>query len=53
MARMEMDFNFCSCVSVKKEKVIWLVFFFFQNSFDFVFLVVWKQFMHEQGGTSI
>ena len=28
-----------------------LVSLFFQNSFDFVSLVAWKQFMHEQGSS--
>ena len=40
--------QFCILDKISKN---WfgLFFFSFQNSFDFVSLVVWKQFMHEQG----
>ena len=58
MARMAMDSTwkrlvvFISFCSVSEIKSADLASFFFQNSFEFVSLVAWKQFIHEQG-TSI
>ena len=60
MARMEIEpnmntsnsgrfFQIFAIVSDIRSVKTHLASFFFQNSFDFVSLVIWKQFMHEQG----